>query len=89
MAGVHAEDNEVGLARDIDDNFYLGLVHEVRNLAKDKFIQADSLLYSLGKELIDTLKKPLQVDSFDSFREQLQALGCTQRDASCQLINAG
>ena len=76
MAGVQTDESEVGLAREIDDNFYVGLVQEVRNLAKEKVILADSLLYSLGKELIDTLKKPLQVDSFESFREQLQALCC-------------
>ena len=55
MTGLQSDDNNVGLARDIDDNFYLGLVQEVKNLAKDKVIQADSLLYSLGKELIDIL----------------------------------
>ncbi len=51
------KENEGELLKDIEENFMIGLVEEIRNTMKEKQLNADSLLFCLGQELIEKLSK--------------------------------
>ena len=51
------KENEGELLKDIEENFMIGLVEEIRNTMKEKQLNGDSLLFCLGQELIEKLSK--------------------------------
>ena len=62
VASVMKEEGVKGLLKEIDDNFFIGLIEELRLTVKKQqtqkleVVKTDSVLYSLANDLIEKMK---------------------------------